>query len=233
MPKRGADANPAFVLLHIGKTGGTALRDMLENAPSGCGADRIKMLRHKGGLGAAATRFPEAKLGFIVRDPVDRAVSGFLGRLRQGQPRYNTPWDADETEVFTRFPTPEALGLALAANLPEARAALQKVLHLRMDYAHFVGSVETLQTHAPRIFFVGDLASYDLDIARLKRLTDLPQDLHPPTDAIAAHRNPDQTLATLTPAARAGWEKTLSLDRQIYAACMAIRQRQVAAEGRG
>ena len=233
MPKRSADApDPAFVLLHTGKTGGTALRAMLANAPAGSGACRIKMLRHKGCLAAAATRLPTAALGFFVRDPVDRAVSGFLSRLRFGMPRYNTPWDEGETKVFTRFPTPEALGLALAANLSEAQAAMQQVLHLRMDYTHFIGAPQTLATHAARIFFIGDLATYDADIIRLKRLTGLPADLHPPTDATAAHRNPDPALAILTPTAQAGWEQALQTDRANYTACTALREKQLAAEAR-
>ncbi len=188
-------SGPAHVFLQIGKTGGSALRDLIDRAAPPAGT-ALLLLAHATSLAAAAHQHPVARIGFVLRDPVDRAVSGFLSRLRFGRPRYDNPWKKAESRVFTRFATPEALGLALAEHDPEATLALTSIQHLKMDYPHYLGAPEVVQSLRHRIFFFGHLPTLSQDIAQLKRYLGLPHDLMLSTDPVTAHRNPSPDLAT-------------------------------------
>jgi hypothetical protein len=108
--------------LHPGKTGGTALKAAL--APVALdGRYEIHLHRHN-------VLLSDISLGdrvfFSVRAPLDRFVSGFNSRRRQGRPRYDIPWSAAEERAFTTFTSPDALGRALSSNDPEELRALVK-----------------------------------------------------------------------------------------------------------
>ena len=78
-------------LLHIGKTGGTALKTALAGAAS---PTHVLILEDH------PTRLRSVPVGervaFFVRDPLTRFVSGFLSRQRKGRPRYFHDWSAEE-----------------------------------------------------------------------------------------------------------------------------------------
>ena len=92
----------AVHFLHIGKTGGSAIKHAInKNCPDS--EYEIHFYRH-----AVKLRdIPKGeKFVFILRDPVTRFVSGFYSRQRQGKPRYNIPWRPKEKTAFETFSTP-------------------------------------------------------------------------------------------------------------------------------
>ncbi len=150
-------ADRSFLFLHIGKTGGTALRAVLEQHAARSGQDSMRKLPHKFTLHRVIYEFPEAQIGLFVRDPVQRFVSGFLSRRRCGRPRYNSTWSVEETRAFTMFPTPTQLGEALARRDPEAICAVAAIQHTRRNLAHYLHDVSTLERFRGRIGFIGRL----------------------------------------------------------------------------
>lgn len=175
-----------------------------------------------------------AGVGFFVRDPLKRLISGFNSRLRMGQPRYNVPWSPDEASAFARFGTPSLLGEGIVAENPELRRAaqdaMQAIQHIRMGYRHYLHSVEMLEQAKARIVFIGDQARFLRDIAWLKRRIGIDADIDPPLDDIGAHRNPSHLTSALSPRAEMALRACLADDYAIYAWCLAHRERLAAAE---
>lgn len=211
------------VLLHIGKTGGTSLAGLLERAAPHSGSARILLLRHRVSLAVAAKDHPAASIGFVLRDPIERAVSGFISRLRCGRPRYDNPWRADEKIAFTRFPTPNALGEALAVGDPQAQKTLGMIQHLKFDYPHYLGDIATVKAHRDRIFWIGHITSLDRDVAQMLHHVGLPHNFTLGDDPIAKHENPFPDLAILDQKARTGFARALEKDYAIYDYCMSLR----------
>ena len=91
--------------LHLGKTGGTALKEALkENAP-----DVVKH-PHKTKLCDIPTG---DKVFFLIREPCSRFVSGFYSRQRSGRPRRDVPWSKGERIAFDAYPTANSLAESL------------------------------------------------------------------------------------------------------------------------
>ena len=74
--------------LHIGKTGGTAVKYALKRNL----VNKEYMIYLHGHEFKLRDVQKGAKAFFFLRDPVDRFVSGFYSRRRQGQPRIFSPW---------------------------------------------------------------------------------------------------------------------------------------------
>ena len=78
--------------LHIGKTGGTAMKYVLSQYPVG---SRYAICLH--GHRVRLCDIPKGdSVIFAVREPISRFVSGFYSRKRQGQPRLFSPWSQNE-----------------------------------------------------------------------------------------------------------------------------------------
>src|ERR1044071_3959396 len=123
-----ADANdprPPLNVLHIGKTGGTALKHVLrENEP----ASRYQLLFRGHDVTLADVPRDEPFM-FLIRDPLSRFVSAFNGRLREDRPRYHYPWRDEERVAFATFKTPDELATALSAADAELRAQAEAAMH--------------------------------------------------------------------------------------------------------
>src|SRR6056297_1213665 len=92
--------------LHIRKAGGTAIKEALKDIAV---KQNVILHPHKTRL----KDIPEGeKVFFFLRNPVSRFVSGFNSRLREGKPRYNSPWNEGEKVAFSRFPTANDLAEA-------------------------------------------------------------------------------------------------------------------------
>jgi len=174
-------------MLHIGKTGGTALKAALAHArPNG---SRVLLHRHY-------IRLVDVPVGepcfFVVRDPVSRFVSGFFSRQRQGRPRYNSAWNDIEREAFAEFATPNELALALSARDParrhRAEAAMANIGHVRDHLHRWLGDEAYLRTRSGDILFIGSQERLTSDVAALSALLNISIDL--PTDEVSSHRNP-------------------------------------------
>ncbi len=139
----GADRSEAF--LHIGKTGGTGIRSFLAAMrdekkphplylPHAWSYDRIQSLKN-------------ITLHMIIRDPLERTVSGFNSRLRQGRPQYSGKWSTAEAIAYTWFESAEALLQAVLSEREIDRSrvnfAFGAVNHLKRGYAfHFGGQLK-------------------------------------------------------------------------------------------
>ena len=196
---------PTVHLLHIRKTAGTALKHALEPfAAEGTVAFALRLCGHPVRLEHVP---PGDRVAFTLRDPVDRFVSGFLSRLRQGRPRHDYPWTPTEAEAFARFPTPEALALAVEADDPDRRAAalraMRRIGHVNSRQWDWFGDRAALRARLDAVIWVGRRERLDRDFPRLCAALGLPEGLALPDDPVAAHRNPEGPEAVISEAAAA------------------------------
>jgi hypothetical protein len=176
--------------LHIGKTGGTAITYALSPYPE---TDRYVIFRHD--HDAKLRDIPKGEgVFFFLRDPIDRFVSGFYSRQRQGQPRIFSPWSDDEKIAFEKFSTPNELAASLSSVDEEKRASAQKAMrsigHVRNSFWQWFESDEYFRSRVSDIFFIGFQESLTNDFEILKSKLGLPDSVKLPDDDIKAHRNP-------------------------------------------
>jgi hypothetical protein len=208
--------------LHIGKTGGTALKHALK--------DKVidQLVLHEHGVKLADCP-PGEKVFFFLRNPVTRFVSGFVSRQRQGRPRYFFPWSPGEVAAYQRFNSANALATALSSAddvlRQQAIAGMRSIQHVRDSFWRWLGTPEYLVSRSMDILFVGQQEHLRADVEVLaKHLSCGPLEL--PNDDIAAHRNPadaDRTLSDEAVNNLTHWY------RQEFAAidlCRAIAKRQ-------
>lgn len=182
--------------MHIGKTGGTAISLTLARAD--VPAHGLVIHGHDWTL----RDLPAGdSVFFVVRDPVARFMSGFYSRLREGRPRIFVPWSEGERRAFTRFATPNALGLALSSADEDERGAaweaMRTVVHVRDSYGKWFGDAAALRARRDAIVFVASTEHLDEDFVQLLQVLDLPESLQLPSDDVSAHRNPRDLDYTL------------------------------------
>jgi hypothetical protein len=162
---RGLIGAKQYVLLHVGKTGGTSLRGAISKMQSdGIDLPLVK-LPHDVLLKDVRSVAPIAKIGFVYRDPMDRFVSAFDCRLRNGRPEYNVLWAPGEAAAFLYFQTANDLAEALSSSDQRLRSAaafaMRTITHVRKGYEYCFGSLEELAANKDRIFFMCDLKDLD------------------------------------------------------------------------
>lgn len=225
--------------LHIGKTGGSAVKYAIRkhySAASSCYVIRL----HPHGVKLRDVPNGESAI-FLLRDPISRFVSGFNSRQRQGQPRYFSPWSPDEIVAFEHFNTPNQLALALSSPDTEqkrkAKNAMRSINHVRSSYWEWFESEQYFESRWSDIFFIGfqEHLSEDFDI--LKKKLGLPDSARLPEGDIAAHRNPknlDETLEDEAIANLNNWYKDdftfISLCKRIILENPALGSSTVAAQ---
>lgn len=209
--------------LHVGKTAGTAVKEALRPHQRS-GTYRLVLHRH-------GTTLRDVPVGerffFVVRDPVDRFVSGFYSRQRQGRPRHDTPWSPAEAVVFERFPTANALAEALAAADPEARAAAEQAMgaieHVRDSYWRWFHDEATLRARAEDLLFVAFQDRLAADFPLLLDRLGLTGRAALPADDVRAHRNPATVDRALSPVAAAALREWYARDDDFLAVCRELR----------
>ena len=183
------DSRPVAHFLHIGKTGGTAVKVAIRKGSEGSPKYRVEVRKHEIKLAA----IPEDDYFFFcLRDPIERYVSGFLSRLRQGEPRYHIPWTEGEAVAFARFQSPDALALSLTAGgteQQEAEAAMRAIVHVRASYWDWFGDPDYFKGRADHILWIGHLEA--LDLAPLADTLGF-ETLQLPTDPRKANKGPDE-----------------------------------------
>ena len=197
---RGANDPPPVHFLHIGKTGGSAIRDAMERARRCRAAERWVVRLHDHG-----TRLRDIPRGekffFFLRDPVGRFVSGFNSRRRWGRPRYFLPWSPPELAAFRRFATPDRLACALsspdACERAAAQSAMRSIRHVGDGYWRWFESEAYFLSRLDDLFFIGFQSDLTADFEFLKSRLRLPECLSLPHDPVRSHRSPrglDRTL---------------------------------------
>ena len=212
-----------FGLLHISKTGITALRDVLSRQAERSPPGSVKYLPHEVDILNFCRNYPDLKCIFFIRDPLSRFVSGFYSRQRQGRPRYNSPWKPEEAEAFKNFSSPNILAESLKSeDKKRAKAAYDAMLsisHIKNNYQSWLHSVECLETHNDRIAYIGQQETLNEDLERLRPLLGIDEDLLLPSDNIQAHRNPrglDYQLSKLAIENLTEWYEE---DKKLYQWC--------------
>jgi len=185
-------------LLHIGKTGGTAVRFALK--------DHLNAGRYRIVLHGHDTTFRDIPVGertvFFLRDPLKRFVSGFYSRQRQGQPRYFSPWNEDEKLAFEYFKTPDQLACSLSSSdeneKSRALKAMNSIIHVNRFYRDWFETREYCKSRIRDIFFVGFQEQLDQHFETLKGKLALPNDIKLPTDDTTAHKISSSLDTTLS-----------------------------------
>jgi len=181
--------------LHIGKTGGTAIKHALAES-----ATHASLVLHP-----HVTRLRDVATGegvfFFLRHPLSRFVSGFYSRQREGRPKYFVPWSPEEAAAFERFRTPNQLANGLssvsAAERKKAERAMRTIPHVRNRYWEWLESPSYLQSRAEDIYFIGLQEHLGDDFAVVRSRLGIPDSVRLPDDDTDAHRNPaslDRTL---------------------------------------
>ncbi|TPV35758.1 hypothetical protein FJ651_02250 [Paucihalobacter ruber] len=180
--------------LHIGKTGGTAIKHALTK---NCDVKHIKIHLHNHKF--KLTAVPEGHLCFFaVRNPIDRFISGFYSRQRKGQPKYYSEWSASEAIAFQIFHTPNELARDLYSDNSQKRInaefAMYSIEHVRSSYWDWFINEEYLLQRKQSIGFVFQQGQLVDDFEEFKRKFKLPVNLHlPDKNTVEAHAN-DITL---------------------------------------
>jgi hypothetical protein len=177
--------------LHIGKTGGTAVKSIMNDYP----VTREYSIEHHPHSIKLEDIPKGEKIIFFLRNPISRYVSGFYSRQRKGRPRHFSEWNQEEAVAFSYFNTPNQLGLALFdKNSPDhdnAVSAMKGIRHVNSSYYDWFKDADYFQLRAEDILFVGHLECLDGDFEKLKEILGLPPQAALPTDDVSAHRAPD------------------------------------------
>ncbi|MFT7686029.1 MAG: hypothetical protein ACI9FB_001374 [Candidatus Azotimanducaceae bacterium] len=206
-------------LLHIGKTGGTALRYALRDVPDVRNGYLV--------LHTHNTRLQDIPNGdkviFFLREPLSRFYSGFYSRKRNGRPRYNSEWSDQEALAFGRFESPmKLLDFAISGcsiNRQNATEALETIGHVKDHYTYWLRSVEYLEARKDDILHIGFLDSFSEDFECLKSKLGLPSEVALPTSSLDAHVNPEYEQPALCPAQQFFFDEWFARDIELYQHC--------------
>lgn len=184
----------AVHIIHIPKSGGSALRFAIREAREKAGGE---LNSRWGPVWGHDHRFrmvhlaPTDKAVFILRDPVTRFVSSFYSRLRKGKPRYEFDWTPQERRAFERFQTPRALADALSGsgkNHKHAVHAMRWIRHVNRPMTRWLGTPASLYLNRDKVLYVARQESLNDDWERLKELLEIPREQMLPDDDIIAYR---------------------------------------------
>ena len=206
--------------LHLGKTGGTALKHAIRGVPDDALPRAIHLHRH-----AVTLRDVPGgeRFFFFVRDPVSRFVSGFHSRRRQGRPRHFRRWRPEEEAAFGQFRTPDQLARSLSSpdsgERERAQAAMRGIAHVRDSCWKWFESEDYFLSRLPDLFFIGFQATLSEDFEILKRKLGLPAGVTLPTGEVEAHRNPPGLDTTLGEESVANLRRWYAEDYRFLALC--------------
>jgi len=206
-------------MLHIGKTGGTALKHALRDCPAPASL-QLTLHGHFVPLSAIPQR---DEVFFFLRDPVSRYVSGFNSRLREGRPGHIRPWTPGERRAFERFGTPDELARALSAEdrkvVTDARTAMGRIGHVRWPLTRWLRDADLLRERRDRIVLIGAVETLEADFERLKAALGLPATCRLPAAEDAAHRAPSDGSTALSDAAVMNLREWYRTDYELIDAC--------------
>lgn len=226
----------AVHLLHIRKSGGTAIKFALNQAAKRAGEEQLTtaygpIIRHPHAFRLGDV--PEGEFAiFSLRDPATRFVSGFYSRLRKGAPRYNRPWSEDETKCFEWFSTPQELAHALAQGDGEdrdrAEFAMNSIRHLKFPLIWWTGEAQKLWRRLPHVLYIARQETLTDDWERLKVLFDIPKDIELPDDDKKAHRLTGNVDKSLTPEMLEALRDWYAADYELLELCESARGEMIA-----
>jgi hypothetical protein len=188
-----------YQYLHIGKTGGTLIREVLESLPEPHHSQFV-FHGHRVRLVRALREHPEMPVFFSVRRPETLFVSAFNSRLREGKPRYSIPRRVEEEAVFARFRSPNELAEALSAVDHElqqsAETSMASIRHIHRGLVSTLGGVEVLERHRESIVFILLQERLEQDLREFLARIDVPLELArvSPAERIHTSMPGDETM---------------------------------------
>lgn len=216
-----AGRSPETVFLHIPKTGGSSVDAALTRIAKAGGRPPVRF-PHMVGLEAAETLCPGARFALILRDPLERIVSAFNSRLRQGRPRAEIVWRPAEAPAFAHYRSADRFLRGLLSDDPfdmsMAAYAFAHIGHLKRGYAHYFGDAEAAAARADRFALIGELTEMERFYERLLTLSGAAQDLLPALSPAVHQAPPTQAnaLAKLTPEEQAKLRARFASEYAIY-----------------
>jgi hypothetical protein len=214
-------------MLHIGKTGGSAVKYALtrENAAIWT-LDTDSCFLRLHGHNTKLRHIPKGEwVVFFVRDPATRYVSGFNSRMREGQPRHHFPWSAEEAIAFDKFSTPNELGRALSSDDDDTRRAaihaMQSIVHVSSSYWDWFQSERYFLRRLPDLLFVGFQETLAEDFDALKTKLALPPTTELPEGDVESHKSPRHLDRTLDDTAMRNLHDWYARDYEFLALCRA------------
>jgi len=214
---------PVAHLIHVGKTGGTALRKTLVPYVD---AGRYTIFLHGHSMTLSRLR-PGEKAFFFQREPLSKFLSAFYYRQRQARPYWHIPWRPDEALAFAQFNSANDLANALSAADGELRAkavhAMRSIHHVKdsvfrwlVDEAYFLSRLDD-------ILFIGFQEQLGQDFDALKRILHLPDTVHLPTEDSGVYQKTPASLKYLDATAEANLRAWYARDIEFYELCRRIR----------
>jgi hypothetical protein len=213
-----------YVLLHVGKTGGSYTQHLISRVPGA--ATAILCLPHRCSFAMALIKWPGRPVVFGIRAPDRIFVSGFYSRMREGRPRYHVPWSPGEREAFRAFTTPNQLAEALSAPCARTRHAAETAMthigHVKNGLRAYLHSASFVSANAASIAFILRQDHLDADLPQfLSRFGSFPFD--PPCgDPVVRHSNPSHLDTRLSDVAAENVARWYAPDFEIYRTCLAI-----------
>ncbi len=210
--------------IHIGKTGGTAVKYVFRQFPS---TKNYAIYLH-----SHSTTFEDIPKGekiiFFLRDPISKFVSGFYSRQRQGQPRIFKPWSQEEKVAFEYFPTANQLAISLSSKDPEVKShaekAMRNIKHVQSSYWNWFHNEEYFKRRLDDIFFIGFQESLSEDFEILKEKLGIPHQIQLPNDDINTHKNPEKVDKSLENEAIENLKKWYKEEYQFIILCKTIKE---------
>lgn len=169
-------AQMKYGFLHIGKTGGSSVNSLIRSIAKN-GSSELERYGHRLTLKKIFAD-PDARVSFVIRDPIERFVSAFNSRLRCGRrhpddknPSYYSPWRESEAITFSFFKSAAELAESLYGEderlLSAAQYAVEAISHLRRNYRYHLHSVNFLRKNQDRIYYVCDINDLDANIINI------------------------------------------------------------------
>ncbi|MEM9922920.1 MAG: sulfotransferase family 2 domain-containing protein [Cyanobacteria bacterium P01_D01_bin.50] len=211
--------------LHIGKTGGTAIKTALAPTPI-VNSYVIYLHGHKVNL----RDIPKGeKVIFFLRDPISRFISGFYSRKRQGRPKYNVQWSPEEEIVFKQFETPRELAVSISSSDKSMREsainAMKSIKHVNNSYWDWFDTEEYFFSRLSDFLFIGFQETLEQDFIVLKKILKLPENIQLPNDSFAAHKNPSNVDTYLDDIAKSNLSQWYARDYKFLDLCKNISQK--------
>lgn len=166
--------------LHVPKTGGTSIASLGKKLVRH-GYSFPVVFGHGWTFDAINSTYPKMQLLIILRDPLERVISGYNSRLRNGRPQYNIPWTKAETKAFSLLPSSKHLLDAILADDPlsasKVACAFKNVPHLYTNYIRYFMSPEYVRAHKNKFALVGHINHFDHFLEDMANLSGIPGDV--------------------------------------------------------
>ena len=211
-----------YQYIHIGKTGGTLIQNVLRSLPQEH-RGQFRILGHDVTLPQAVEARPQMPVFFSVRRPAALFVSGFNSRLRQGRPTYDRPWNRREAVAFSVFGTPNELAEALSAEDPHLRASAEfsmlSINHVRKGLRWHLRDIECLEQHQASIAFILLQERLEQDLRAFADQVGVPLELAEVSPGERLHTALPEDATKLSDTGLANITRWYRADQEIYDWC--------------